>query len=172
MFQVQKTKVNNKILSFLEENFKGDRVIWVIILCLFIVSMISVYSATGSLVYKMNVGHETYLIKQIGISILGIFLIYFTHIVNYKHYSRIAQLLWYISIPLLIYTMAYGRHINGASRGLTLPLIGLTFQPSDLAKIALIMFLARQLAVNQEKMKEFKDVMYSLILPIAITCLM
>ena len=98
--------MNRKILSFLEENFKGDRFIWVIILCLFSVSMLSVYSATGSLAYKMNVGNETYLIKQIVISILGIFLIYFTHIVNYKYYSRIAQLLWYISIPLLIYTMA------------------------------------------------------------------
>ena len=164
--------MNSKILSFLEENFKGDRFIWVIILCLFSVSMLSVYSATGSLAYKMNVGNETYLIKQIVISILGIFLIYFTHIINYKYYSRISQLLWYISIPLLVYTMVFGRHINGASRVIELPLIGLTFQPSDLAKIALIMFLSRQLAVNQDKMKEFKDVMLSMILPVAITCLL
>lgn len=164
--------MNRKILSFLEENFKGDRFIWVIILCLFSVSMLSVYSATESLAYKMNVGNETYLIKQIVISILGIFLIYFTHIINYKYYSRISQVLWYISIPLLIYTMVFGRHINGASRVIELPLIGLTFQPSDLAKIALIMFLSRQLAVNQDKMKEFKDVMLSMILPVAITCLL
>ncbi|MCW5909328.1 MAG: FtsW/RodA/SpoVE family cell cycle protein [Chitinophagales bacterium] len=151
---------------------RGDRMIWMVVIFLFIFSMLAVYSATGTLAYKMQVGSEKYLIKQILMAVFGLSLMYITHLIDYKYYSRIAQLLWFLSIPLLIYTMFFGVEINDANRWLMLPGIGLTFQTSDLAKLALIMFLARQLSLKQEQISDFKEAFIPVILPIVITCVL
>src|SRR4030088_760474 len=82
---------------------KGDKVIWALVILLVLVSLLVVYSATGSLAYKMYKGNtEIYLFKQIAFIALGMMLIYFAHRVNYTIYSRIARILFIISIPLLI----------------------------------------------------------------------
>lgn len=146
--------------------------IWMIVVFLFIISMLAVYSATGTLAYKMQIDNESYLLKQIAISIVGLLIMFGFHLLDYKYYSRIAQLLWYISIPLLIYTMIFGLDKNGALRSLRLPIIGLTFQPSDLAKVALIMYLARHLSLMQEKTASFKEVFIQILLPVGLTCLL
>ena len=146
--------------------------IWMIVIFLFIFSMLAVYSATGTLAYKMQVGNEKYLIKQIVMAVGGILLMFVTHMIDYKYYSRIAQLLWFISIPLLIYTMFFGTELNDANRWITLPVVGLTFQTSDLAKLALIMFMARQLSLKQDQITEFKEAFIPILLPIILTCLL
>lgn len=151
---------------------RGDRMIWMVVILLFIFSMLAVYSATGTLAYKMEVGNEKYLIKQILMAVFGLSLMYVTHLVDYKYYSRIAQVLWFLSIPMLIYTMFFGSKINEASRWITLPVVGLTFQTSDLAKLALIMFLARQLSLKQDQISDFKEAFVPILLPIVITCLL
>lgn len=151
---------------------RGDRMIWMVVIFLFIFSMLAVYSATGTLAYKMQVGSEKYLVKQILMAVFGLSLMYITHLIDYKYYSRIAQVLWFLSIPLLIYTMFFGVEINEANRWLVLPVIGLTFQTSDLAKLALIMFLARQLSLKQEQISDFKQTLIPVILPIVITCVL
>src|SRR6185437_12814339 len=83
---------------------KGDKVIWAIVIILTMVSILVVYSSIGSLAYKMNKSTESYLFKQIGFIALGVMIIYFAHRVNYTIYSRVATILFLISIPLLIYT--------------------------------------------------------------------
>src|SRR5580698_6225969 len=95
---------------------QGDKMIWLVVILLFLVSMLAVYSSTGTLAYKMQVGNEKYLLKQIAMAIAGLMLMYFTHLIDYKYYSRIAQLLWVFSIPLLIYTMFFGTDLNDATR--------------------------------------------------------
>ncbi len=148
--------MNSSISKFFE-NFQGDKIIWMVVFILFTFSMLAVYSASGSLAYKYTDGDTSYyLIKQVLSAVGGIGLMYLAHLINYKYYSRIAQILWIISIPLLVYTMFWGTSINSASRWIRLPLIGWTFQTSDLAKLGLIMFLARMLTQNQGQIKDFK----------------
>lgn len=151
---------------------RGDKIIWMIVIFLFIFSMLAVYSATGTLAYKMQVGNEKYLLKQIVMAVFGLLLMFGTHMIDYKYYSRLAQLLWYVSIPLLIYTMFFGTELNDANRWITLPVVGLTFQTSDLAKLALIMYLARQLSIKQEQIDDFKESFIPILLPIVVTCIL
>jgi cell division protein FtsW len=158
----------NKGFTYLQ----GDRMIWLVVMILFLISMLAVYSSTGTLAYKMQVGNERYLMKQIAMGIAGLLLMYGTHMIDYKYYSRIAQLLWLVSIPLLIYTIFFGTNLNSASRWITLPVVGLTFQTSDLAKLALIMFLARQLSLKQDQITDFKGAFLPILLPIVLTSLL
>ena len=151
---------------------RGDRMIWMVIIFLFLFSMLAVYSATGTLAYKMQVGSEKYLVKQIVMAVGGLLLMFATHMVDYRYYSRIAQLLWILSVPMLIYTMFFGTELNDANRWITLPFVGLTFQTSDLAKLALIMYLARQLSLKQDQITDFKEAFLPILLPIVVTCLL
>jgi cell division protein FtsW len=150
-------------------NIKGDKVIWAIVLILSIFSILAVYSSTGTLAYKYQSGNtEYYLLKHVGILLLGFVLMYLAHQVKYKYYARISQLAIYISVPLLAYTLFFGTNINEASRWYTLPLINITFQPSDFAKLALIIFVARLLAKKQDEIEDFKKGFISIMIPIVI----
>src|ERR1700756_5718954 len=73
---------------------RGDRVIWAIVIILTLVSLLVVYSSTGSLAYKYSKSPESFLFKQLGFIILGVVIIYFAHRVNYTIYSRIALILF------------------------------------------------------------------------------
>lgn len=158
----------------MRENFlnrtKGDRVIWAIVILLTLVSILVVYSSVGSLAYKMNKSTESYLFKQIAFIILGVLIIYFAHRVNYTLYSGVATILFLISVPLLIYTLKFGSSINDASRWIKLPVINMTFQTSDLAKLALFMYMSRQLSRRQNVIKEFKKGFLPIIIPVIIIC--
>ena len=152
---------------------KGDKVIWATVLLLVLVSLLVVYSATGSLAYKMYKGNtEVYLFKQIAFIAVGFAIIYFAHLVNYTIYSKVAKILFLLSIPLLFYTLFFGVRLNEGSRWIRLPIINMTMQTSDLAKLALFMFLARLLSRKQTKIKDFKKGFLPVIIPVAVTCLL
>jgi cell division protein FtsW len=120
--------------------------------------------------YKGNT--EIYLFKQFAFIIVGVLIIYFAHQVNYIIYSKVAKILFLISIPLLIYTLFYGVKLNEGSRWIRLPIINLTFQTSDLAKLALFMYLSRLLSKKQEVIKDFKKGFLPVIIPVAIVCIL
>lgn len=152
---------------------KGDKVIWALVVLLTLVSLLAVYSATNSLAYKNFRGNtEVYLFKQIAFIVGGILVIYFAHLVNYTIYSRIASILFLLAIPLLIYTLFFGVSMNEGSRWIKLPLINLTMQTSDLAKLALFMYLARLLSKKQDVIKDFKKGFLPVMLPVIIICLL
>ncbi len=151
---------------------KGDRVIWAIVIILTLVSLLVVYSSTGSLAYKYSKSTESFLFKQFAFIILGVIIIYFAHRVNYTIYSRIALILFMIAIPLLIYTYFFGTRLNEGSRWIKLPVINMTFQTSDLAKLALFMYMSRQLSRKQNVIKDFKKGFLPIIIPVAIICLL
>ena len=152
---------------------KGDKVIWALVVLLALISMLVVYSATGSLAYKNYKGNtEIYLFKQVAFIILGIGIIYFAHLVNYIIYSKIAQLLFLLSIPLLIYTLFFGLSMNEGSRWIRLPIIGMNLQTSELAKLALFMYLARLISKKQDVIKDFKKGYLPLIIPVGIICVL
>mgnify|MGYP001556560577 FL=1 len=161
-------EVTGKFLS----RTKGDKVIWAIVILLTMVSILVVYSSVGSLAYRMNKSTESYLFRQIGYICLGVIIIYFAHRVNYTIYSKVSSILFVISIPLLIYTLKYGSDINDASRWIKLPVINLTFQTSDLAKLALFMYMSRLLSRRQNVIKDFKKGFLPLIIPVGIICVL
>jgi cell division protein FtsW len=144
---------------------KGDKVIWSIVVLLTMMSLLAVYSSTGTLAYKLSKSTESYLFIAVGVGI-----IYFAHLINYTHYSRLALVLFLVSIPLLIYTLFFGTNLNDANRWIKLPIINLTFQTSDLAKLALFMYLSRQLSKRQETIKSFKKGFLPVIAPVFIIC--
>lgn len=152
---------------------KGDKVIWATVILLALVSMLVVYSSTGLLAYRYNKGNtEIYLFKQVMFVTLGIMIIYFAHRVNYTIYSRVAKILFLIAIPLLIYTLFFGVRLNEGSRWIRLPIINLTFQTSDLAKLALFMYLGRLLSRKQHVIKDLKKGFLPIIIPVAIICIL
>ena len=135
---------------------KGDQVIWAVVIILSFISLLAVYSATGSLAYKHDTNANYYLVKQVVILGLGLIFIYFIHRVNYTKFAKLAVLFYLISIPLLIYTLFFGVKLNEGSRWISLPGTGITIQTSALAQLALFMFLARMLSIKQAVIKDFK----------------
>ena len=170
---------NNR--SFQSANWKGsidkhtggDKVIWALVVLLTLVSLLAVYSSTGSLAYRNYKGNtEIYLFKQVVFILLGFAIVYFAHRVNYTIYSKVAKIVFWLSIPLLLYTLFFGVKMNEGSRWIRLPIINMTMQTSDLAKLALFMYLARLLSRKQQVIKDFKKGFLPVIIPIGITCLL
>lgn len=157
----------------LRKYFKGDLVIWMVIFLLSLISLLAVYSSTGTLAYKYQQGNTSYYMLKHGIYLfIGLFIVFVVHQIPYKYFSRLSQLLIYIAVPLLLVTLLVGTSINQASRWLTLPGIGLTFQTSDFAKLALITYIARLLSQKQEHVKEYTTGFLPLIIPIILICLL
>ncbi len=153
------------------EKVKGDKVIWIIAILLSVLSLLVVYSSTGSLAYLRQGGNtEFYLMKQFIIVVLGLMLMYFTQMIPYKYFSLSSTFLYVIAVLLLLFTVIFGPSINGARRFLPIPGTGLTFQPSDMAKLVLMMFIARFLAKNQEQIKSFKSGFLYIIIPVILIC--
>ena len=160
-----------RLKEILSKYFKGDSVIWGVIFTLSIFSLLAVYSSTGTLAYKYQEGNTAYyIIKHFVLLVVGIGIIFITHLIPYKYYSRLSQLFLYLSIFLLAITLIMGTSLNEASRWLTLPGLGFTIQTSDFAKLSLIMYVARVLSLKQKKIDDFNGVFVSLILPVVIVC--
>ena len=163
--------------SFTTDNLlkktRGDKVIWALVVVLTLVSLLAVYSATGSLAYKNYKGNtEVYLFKQVVFILGGLLVIYFAHLVNYTFYSKAARIVFLISLPLLFYTLFFGVKMNEGSRWIKLPIINMTMQTSDLAKLALFMYLARLLSKKQDLIKDFKKGYLMVIWPVILTCML
>ena len=149
---------------------KGDHVIWGVVLVLSFISLLAVYSSTGSLAYRMEKNSSYYLVKQVMVLGLGLLITYWVHKVNYTKFAKVAVILYLLSLPLLLYTLLFGTSLNEGSRWIKLPVINLTFQTSDLAKLALFMFLARVLSMKQADIKDLKKGFIPVLLPMLFTC--
>ncbi len=149
---------------------KGDHVIWGVVLVLSFISMLAVYSSTGSLAYRMEKNASYYMIKQVMVLALGLLIIYWVHRINYAKFAKVAVILYLLSLPLLVYTLFFGTSLNEGSRWIRLPVINLTFQTSDLAKLALFMFLARSLSIKQADIKDLRKGFVPVLLPVLFTC--
>src|SRR6202046_1460824 len=167
------TSIERTPFQSLRSRTRGDKVIWTAVFLLAVVSLLVVYSSTGLLAYKMYKGNtEVYLFKQFAFILVGVMIIYFAHQVNYTIYSRVAKILFLISIPLLFYTLFFGVKLNEGSRWIRLPIINMTFQTSDLAKLALFMYLSRTLSKKQGTIKDFRKGFIPGIMPVIIVCLL
>lgn len=157
--------------ELIDRYIKGDKIIWLVVLMLAFLSILTVFSASGTLVYKYQGGNiYYYLFKHSVILLVGFGLMILAHNLNFKYYSRISQIALFISIPLLLLTLIMGENINDASRWLVIPVINQSFQTSDLAKLALIMYLARFLSKRQDQIKDFKLAFIPIMIPVLIVC--
>jgi len=150
---------------------RGDMVIWIVIMILFIVSSLAVYSSTGTLAYKYAGGNTIfYFFRHVRFLFFGIFVVYLFHRIDYSFFSRFSQLMFVLAMLLLLLTLALGVSRNEASRWLTVPVIGIEFQTSDFAKFALIMYIARILAKSQESDEELRIAFKPLITAVMVIC--
>lgn len=155
------------------KKINGDRTIWAVVVLLSILSILAVYSSISTLAYKYKSGDTIpYLLKHTGIIMFGLVLMFFSHKVRSGYYSRFAIIAIVLALPLLLLTLLSGSNINEASRWLRIPVIDLTFQTSDFAKIALILYVARTLAVKQDDIKDFKGAFLPIIVPVVAVCVL
>jgi cell division protein FtsW len=159
------------LISRISAELRGDRVIWMIVAVLSLFSLLAIYSSTGTLAHKMRGGNtEFYLLKQFTILAGGLGLMYLCYLLHYTQYSKIAPYLLVISVPLLLYTLTLGADINSAKRWIMIPIVHITFQSSDFAKLALIIYVARAISAKQDYIKDFGSAFIPIIVPIIVIC--
>lgn len=157
----------NLILSKL----KGDKVLWIVALFLAIASIIAVYSSIGALAYKTRGGNtEAILFKHLIMLVSGFLLMFAVHRIPYSLFAKLSNVLLILSIVLLIMTLAIGVSLNNAHRWLEIPIVNLSFQTSDLAKISLIIWVARKLSVSGDQLNDFKEGVLPILWPILVVC--
>jgi len=139
-------------------NLEGDKVIWAIVLALSIFSVLVVYSTAG---WKFLFSH---LIKLS----IGLFFLYQVHKIKFKYFAKIGVLGFVISIVLLILVFIMGVTVNGASRWLSIA--GFQFQPSDIAKLSILLFMARQLSKYRNEIRDFKKLFLYVLAPLVVIC--
>ena len=155
-------------MNIINRIMRGDKVIWIVALLLGIVSLIVVYSASSALAVNNFGGNNgRVLMKHAGTMLIGFAMMFGFYLINYKHYAKAAWLLLIPCLALLAYTLLFGRTLNQANRSISLGFF--SFQPSEVAKIILITYLARQLVMMGDRLHNFKDVILWLGLPILFT---
>ena len=161
----------NQFKAWIDRNFKGDPIIWGIVILLSLFSILVVYSATGSLAHKYAGGNtEIYLIKHSSLIFVSLLVMWFAQKIPYRQYAMYAKLGVLISIPLLVVTYMFGSNINEANRWITIPVINQAFQPSDLAKLSLIAAIALMLAKRQKNISDFKNTFVPIIIAVGVIC--
>ena len=148
---------------------KGDTTIWVIAIILGILSIVSVFSFIPILVKVKGLSYSYLFFKHTILLLLGFVIMYFVHKIPFRVFSKLSRILFYLSVILLVLTMLVGQSVNGADRWLKIPLVPFSLQTSDFAKIALILYLSKQLVKRRSKFNDLKVVSRYILLPIAIT---
>jgi cell division protein FtsW len=159
------------IKSFADKHLKGDPVIWTVVFALGMLSILVVYSATGTISYfKFNGNTEYYLLRHSFLVFLSFFAMWVAHKIDYRYYSKLSRLALWLSVPLLIFAWQFGVNLNDASRWITIPFLNQSFQPSDLAKLALIINLAGMLSKKQQNITDFKKALIPMLLWCGLIC--
>ncbi|MEM7161057.1 MAG: FtsW/RodA/SpoVE family cell cycle protein [Bacteroidota bacterium] len=152
---------------------KGDRILWIVTFLLCFVSLIAVYSSISGLAEKYRDGNTFYYLFRHGTMLgIGLCIMYFMHRIKFKYVYRISILLIFLAAILLAFTLLFGNDINDAKRWITIPIVNQSFQTSDLAKIALVLYVARLVTKNQDLIRNFKLGVIPVLIPIGIICLL
>ena len=160
-------------MTALFKYLKGDRILWIVTFFLCLVSLVAVYSSISGLAERYKGGNTFYYLFRHGTMLgIGLLIMYFMHRINFKYVYRISILLIILAGVLLAFTLLFGNDINDAKRWITIPIVNQSFQTSDLAKIALVLYVARLVTKNQELIKNFKLGVIPVLVPIGIICLL
>ena len=149
---------------------QGDKVIWMVVFLLSITSLLAVYSSNSSLAYKADGNSFKFLFKHLLMLVLGLGVMFVVHRMKFKYFSRLSTLMLWVAIIMLMLTFLDGLNVNGAVRWIRIPFLGLTFQTSDFAKLALIVYTARTLNIKRTVLHDFKEGVIPVLWPIALVC--
>ena len=149
------------------EKINGDKIIWSIVLLLAIFSSLPVYSAISNFGNSFILSN---LIKHVAIVLIGIFIMYSVHLVPYKYFKGLSLIFLPLIITVLLFTSLQGNLIDGAnaSRWIRLPIVGLSFQPSSMATVILMVYVSFYLSKNYNKNIKFTKSIFPLWIPIII----
>ena len=149
------------------EKINGDKIIWSIVLLLAIFSFLPVYSAISNFGNSFILSN---LIKHVAIVLIGIFIMYSVHLVPYKYFKGLSLIFLPLIITVLLFTSLQGNLIDGAnaSRWIRLPIVGLSFQPSSMATVILMVYVSFYLSKNYNKNIKFTKSILPLWIPIII----
>lgn len=149
---------------------KGDSVIWLITILMMAFSLVTVYSFVPILVKIEGGSPFQYLSKHLVYVIIGFACMYVIHRLDSKYISQLAKFSYYLAIGLLLFTMFFGAKVNGAGRWIRIPFVQLTFQSSDFAKLALIIYLSKLLVRKKDKLNDWKEGIIPLMIPVVVIC--
>ena len=149
------------------KKINGDKIIWSIVLLLAIFSFLPVYSAISNFGNSFILSN---LIKHVAIVLIGIFIMYSVHLVPYKYFKGLSLIFLPLIITVLLFTSLQGNLIDGAnaSRWIRLPIVGLSFQPSSMATVILMVYVSFYLSKNYNKNIKFTKSIFPLWTPIII----
>ena len=137
---------------------RGDKTIWIIVFALSLFSIMIVYSTAGWIELS---GHIVKLF-------IGLIAMYVVHLIPFKYFSKLGQIGFFTSLLLLIMVLLIGVSINGASRWVNLA--GLQFQPSDIAKLSVILYMARQVSMKRDSIDRFSGFLINILAPLLLVC--
>lgn len=149
---------------------KGDRVIWIITLFMLAFSLVSVYSFVPILVKIEGGTPFKYLFKHFTYVLIAFGAMFWIHKKDSKYFYKISKFGYYLAICILIFTFFFGKQVNGAGRWVQIPFVGLTFQSSDFAKLALLLTLSRLLVVKKDLLNNWKEGFWPVMIPVFIIC--
>lgn len=159
--------------GWLTRTFKGDRAIWGLVVLFMIYSLLAVYSSSVGVAFRSYGGNTTYFLKtQFVWLIISLGIIVVVSYLPYRIYYSMAGLFLIISAGLLILTLLFGSRVNEATRWLVIPGTGFKLQTSDVAKVALVIYLARTLSKYQDELHNFLLVTKLFMIPIAVICVL
>ena len=152
--------------------FKGDRVLWVVLIFLSLISLLIVYSATGRLAYREAGGNTGYfLIRQLVFILIGFGVMAFlVNIIPVKFYSYMAPLLLVVTIGALLAAIIQYKLTPAKPTSRSLDLGFLSFQPAELAKISLMMFVAKVLAKRQKSEEDLRKAFFWVMGASGVVC--
>lgn len=157
---------NPRMNVLLDRHLRGDRTIWMVALLLAVTSLLAVYSASSWMGWRDTGGTFRILVKHALMLAGGGGIMYAASKLRYTVYSKLSQVFLGATVALLVLTLLVGSNVNGASRWLAIPGIGLTFQTSDLARVVIIAYTARVLARRHGEPWTFREVLLRLMLPV------
>jgi cell division protein FtsW len=148
----------------------GDRVIWVLTLLMLAFSLVSVYSFVPILIKVEGGTPFKYLSKHFIYVVISLYAMFWVHRRDPKYISQLSKFIYYLAVGLMIFTFFFGTKVNDAGRWVRIPFVGLTFQSSDFAKLALIIYVSRLLVKKSDKLKDWREGFLPVVLPIIVIC--
>jgi len=157
--------------GWLTKTFKGDRALWGLVALFMVYSLLAVYSSSVNVAFRSYGGDTTYFLRsQFIMLLLGLAIIVIVHYLPYRIYFSLAGLFLIVAAVLLVLTFIFGARVNEATRWLEIPGTNFRLQTSDVAKVALVLYLARTLAKYQSELDNFILVTRYFIFPVGIIC--
>lgn len=148
---------------------KGDKIIWILTMVIALTSVLAVYSASSAMAFRIKGGDvEYFVLKHIILVLIGLVVMFAVHLLDYRVFARLTNLLLIVTIPLLVYTIIQGAELNEAARWITV--FGQSFQPSDLAKLTLMIYLAKLLTQRQDVIRDFTEGFLPALFWVTIIC--